>query len=150
LSLGDFGPRLIGAANDIERAPGQQTRDGVKVRRIDIAADASCFKWNRAATTKWISHARSLAEAPDAKFFYEILQRAGLRAQMRIYFVPDVRECRIRKFFGAQAVSQLLVEAHLSEGFNLDRFVYLRIDIPFPGKAAIRPLDGLRPGLLRQ
>jgi hypothetical protein len=70
--------RLCGTADDIQRAPGQQTGDGVQVRRIDVATDACRFEGDRTTAAEWIADARTVAESTLA----QLADQLGYGAQL--------------------------------------------------------------------
>ena len=82
--LGNF----FAAADDIERSPGEQRRDGIEIGAVGIAADPRRLKRNRAAAAKRIADARHMSEPALAQLAHQLRQRVRARAEVRVDFIP--------------------------------------------------------------
>src|SRR5581483_12172188 len=134
----DLLARLGGAADDVERTPGQQARDRVEVRRVHVAADAGVLKRDRAPAAERVSDPGAPAEPALTQLRDQFGQRACAGAEVGVDLVPDVIEDRLGQLFRALAVPELLVPAHPGEGLDLDGLALGRAT--FPGIALLRQL----------
>jgi hypothetical protein len=83
LGLADLGGDGL-AADDVERPPGQQGRDGIEDGAVGVAADARRLEGDAAAAAEGVPHPRGVPKALFAKLGDQLREACGIGAQVGV------------------------------------------------------------------
>jgi hypothetical protein len=112
--------RLLAAADDVERAPGEQAGDGVEVGGVDVATQPRRLERDRAAAAEGVADAGDVSEPPLAQLPNQVGQAFGVGSEMAVDCGPDALEGALGQLLRADAAGELLVQAHGVEGLELE------------------------------
>ena len=74
---------------DMQRAPGEQAGDRVKVRGEDVASELRGLEWDRSAAAEGIAHPGPFPEPQHAKLLDQLGEAPGTRPEMGVHTIPD-------------------------------------------------------------
>ena len=103
----------------LEGPPGEHAGDGVQVRGIDVAAEARRLEGNLARSAEGVGHLGATAEAHQAELLDQFREGVGVRAEVRVYLLPDMG-MNGGDFLGATAVVYALAVGRCGQHSGLE------------------------------